>query len=68
MVLSHEAETNNLMVNFLPFLSTSHIIPMVDMARVFSMQAVDVTVITTTGNPSIFQMSIDRDFNRGRSI
>lgn len=68
MVESHEAKANNLKVIFLPFLSTSHIIPMVDMARVFAMQGVDITIITTAGNAAIFQKSIDRDFNRGRSI
>ncbi|MCI71677.1 anthocyanin 3'-O-beta-glucosyltransferase, partial [Trifolium medium] len=38
------------------------------MARVFAMNGVDVTIITTKGNAAIFQKSIDHDFNRGRSI
>ena len=67
-MLSQEAEANNLKVIFLPFLSTSHIIPMVDMARLFAMRGVDITIITTTSNAKIFQKSIDRDFNQGLSI
>ncbi|KAK7252810.1 hypothetical protein RIF29_37026 [Crotalaria pallida] len=53
---------------FLPFLSTSHIIPLVDMARLFAMYGVDVTIITTSHNATIFQKSIDLDSSRGRSI
>lgn len=63
-----EAEAEALKVIFVPFLSTSHIIPMVDMARVFAMHGVDVTIITTAGNAAIFQKSIDRDISRGCSI
>ncbi|XP_057449549.1 soyasapogenol B glucuronide galactosyltransferase-like [Lotus japonicus] len=53
---------------FLPFLSTSHIIPLVDMARLFALHGVDVTIITTTHNATMFQKSIDLDSSRGRSI
>lgn len=67
-MLSHEAKANNLKVVFLPFLSTSHIMPMIDMARLFAMHGVDITIITTKYNAEIFQKSIDRDFNRGLSI
>lgn len=67
-MVSHEAEANNLKVIFLPFLSTSHMIPMIDMARLFAMHGVDITIIATTSNANIFQKSIDRDFNQGHSI
>ncbi|CAJ1929521.1 unnamed protein product [Sphenostylis stenocarpa] len=53
---------------FLPFLSTSHIIPLVDMARLFAMQGVDVTIITTPQNANVFQKSVDLDSSRGRLI
>lgn len=53
---------------FLPFLSTSHIIPLVDMARLFALHDVEVTIITTKYNSTIFQNSIDLDSSRGRSI
>lgn len=53
---------------FLPFLSTSHIIPLVDMARLFALHGVDVTIISTKYNSTIFQNSINLDASRGRSI
>ncbi|XP_027362649.1 soyasapogenol B glucuronide galactosyltransferase-like [Abrus precatorius] len=53
---------------FLPFLSTSHTIPLVYMARLFAMHGVDVTIITTAHNATIFQNSVDLDSTRGRSI
>lgn len=67
-MVSHEAEAKNLKVIFLPFLSTSHMIPMIDMARLFALHGVDITIIATTSNAEIFQKSIDRDFNQGHSI
>nr|ADV71370.1 glycosyltransferase GT14K13 [Pueraria montana var. lobata] len=57
-----------LKVIFLPFLSTSHIIPMVDIARLFAMHDVDVTIITTPAAAKLFQGSTNRDSSRGRSI
>jgi len=53
---------------FLPFISKSHLIFVVDIARLFAMHGVDVTIITTPANAAIFQTSIDRDSSRGRSI
>ncbi|KAG2375968.1 Soyasapogenol B glucuronide galactosyltransferase [Vigna angularis] len=53
---------------FLPFLSNSHIIPLVDIARLFAMKGVDVTIITTPKNATIFQKSVDLDSSRGRPI
>ncbi|TKY70599.1 Soyasapogenol B glucuronide galactosyltransferase [Spatholobus suberectus] len=53
---------------FLPFLSTSHIIPLVDMAKLFALHGIDVTIITTTQNATIFQKFIDLDVSCGRLI
>ncbi|GAU42924.1 hypothetical protein TSUD_283470 [Trifolium subterraneum] len=53
---------------FLPFVSKSHLLFMVDMARLFAMHNVDVTIITTPANATHFQTSIDRDSSRGRAI
>ncbi|KAJ1442504.1 UDP-glycosyltransferase family, conserved site [Sesbania bispinosa] len=53
---------------FLPFIATSHLIPLVDIARLFSMHGVDVTIITTTANATTFQTSVDRDSSRGHPI
>ncbi|KAK7343357.1 hypothetical protein VNO77_12027 [Canavalia gladiata] len=61
-------EAEMLKAIFLPFLSLSHLVPLVDIARIFAMQGVDVTIVTTPGNVAVFQSSIDRDSNRGHSI
>ncbi|GAU12394.1 hypothetical protein TSUD_253450 [Trifolium subterraneum] len=53
---------------FLPIISKSHLLFVVDMARLFAMNNVDVTVITTPANATLFQTSIDRDSSRGRAI
>ncbi|XP_027340917.1 soyasapogenol B glucuronide galactosyltransferase-like [Abrus precatorius] len=53
---------------FLPYMVTSHIIPLVDIGRIFAMHGVDVTIIATPVNAAIFQSSIDRDSSLGRSI
>ncbi|KAK4260106.1 hypothetical protein QN277_003264 [Acacia crassicarpa] len=45
---------------FLPFLSTSHIIPVVGTARIFAIFSVDVTIIAIPANAVICQKSIDR--------
>ncbi|XP_027367410.1 soyasapogenol B glucuronide galactosyltransferase-like [Abrus precatorius] len=52
----------------LPFISPSHLIPGVEIGRIFAMHGVDVTIITTPANAAVFQSSIDRDSSRGRSI
>jgi soyasapogenol B glucuronide galactosyltransferase len=38
------------------------------MARLFAMHNVDVTIITTPANATLFQTSIDCDSSRGRAI
>ncbi|KAK2354301.1 soyasapogenol B glucuronide galactosyltransferase [Trifolium repens] len=53
---------------FLPFISKSHLLFVVDIARLFTIHGVDVTIITTPSNAAIFQTTIDRDSSRGRSI
>ncbi|KAK7343359.1 hypothetical protein VNO77_12029 [Canavalia gladiata] len=67
-VIGVDGETEMLKAIFLPFLSHSRLISAVDMARIFAMQGVDVTIITTPANVAVFQSSIDRDSSRGYSI
>ncbi|MED6116813.1 hypothetical protein PIB30_103693 [Stylosanthes scabra] len=57
-----------LKVIFLPFASTGHINPMVDIARVLAMHGVDVTIIAPPVAASLFQSSVDGDSSLGRSI
>nr|AMQ26114.1 UDP-glycosyltransferase 41 [Pueraria montana var. lobata] len=63
-----EGASEMLKAIFLPFISPSHLVPVVDIARIFAMHGVDVTIITTPANAAVFQSSIDRDSSRGRSI
>ncbi|CAK8536761.1 unnamed protein product [Lathyrus sativus] len=68
-MLSHGgAKANNLEVIFLPIFITSHTIPMIDMARIFAMHGVNITIFTTAGNTGIFQKCIERDISHGRCI
>ncbi|KAF9600111.1 hypothetical protein IFM89_003658 [Coptis chinensis] len=53
---------------FLPFLAPGHMLPMVDMARLFSSHGVTVTIITTTFNAAQFLKAIDKDINSGHKI
>ncbi|TKY50767.1 Soyasapogenol B glucuronide galactosyltransferase [Spatholobus suberectus] len=63
-----EGQSEMLKGIFLPFISPSHLVPVVDLGRIFAMHGVDVTIITTPANAAVFQSSIDRDSSRGRSI
>lgn len=62
-------DNNNLKAIFLPFVATSHLIPLVDIARLFAIHGVDVTILATPANAAIFQPSVHRDSAaRGRNI
>ncbi|KAL2324021.1 hypothetical protein Fmac_023079 [Flemingia macrophylla] len=63
-----DGESEMLKAIFLPFISPSHLVPVVDIARIFAMYGVDVTILITPANAAVFQSSIDRDSSRGRSI
>ncbi|ESW14826.1 hypothetical protein PHAVU_007G020700 [Phaseolus vulgaris] len=63
-----EGESEKLKAIFLPFITPSHLVPVVDIARIFAMHGVDVTIITTPENAAVFQSSVDRDASRGSSI
>ncbi|XP_029130503.1 soyasapogenol B glucuronide galactosyltransferase-like [Cajanus cajan] len=64
-----EAQSQHqLNVNFLPYPTPGHMIPMVDTARLFAKHGVSVTIITTPANALTFQMAIDSDFNCGYHI
>ncbi|KAH7520219.1 hypothetical protein FEM48_Zijuj08G0121100 [Ziziphus jujuba var. spinosa] len=63
-----DSETQKLRIFFLPYHTAGHMIPMVDEARVFAMHDVDVTIILTPANASLFQENIDRDVLAGHRI
>ncbi|XP_059318733.1 nuatigenin 3-beta-glucosyltransferase-like [Lycium ferocissimum] len=50
-------------VLFLPYFATGHIIPLVNAARLFAYRGVNVTILTTHHNASLFRSSIDNDDN-----
>ncbi|XP_058076779.1 UDP-glycosyltransferase 73C3-like [Magnolia sinica] len=50
---------------FIPFLAPGHMIPVIDMARLFAKRGVIATVITTTHNASRFATIIDRATESG---
>ncbi|RWW18075.1 hypothetical protein GW17_00017962 [Ensete ventricosum] len=49
----------DLHVFFLPFLAPGHMIPMVDLARVFAGRGVRSTIVTTTANVPLIQPTLD---------
>ncbi|PON42975.1 UDP-glucuronosyl/UDP-glucosyltransferase [Parasponia andersonii] len=66
--MASETQTQRLRVFFLPYCTAGHMIPLVDTARVFAQNGVDVTIVTTAANAVIFQKHIDGDANAGNRI
>ncbi|KAL1822160.1 hypothetical protein ACET3Z_008938 [Daucus carota] len=55
-------------VLFLPYLTPSHMIPLVDMGRLFAARGVTVTIITTPHNAILFRSSIEQGLESGHQI
>lgn len=55
-------------ITVLPLFASGHIIPIIDMARLFARHGATVTIIATESNASIFQNNIDHDFAAGFKI
>ncbi|GAB2269606.1 hypothetical protein Dimus_004531 [Dionaea muscipula] len=55
-------------VIFIPYMAPGHMMPMVDITRLFSSHGVKATIITTAINVARFQTIIDRDVKSGRQI
>ncbi|KAF6142984.1 hypothetical protein GIB67_041052 [Kingdonia uniflora] len=53
---------------FIPFTAPSHMMAMVDMARLVASHNVRVTIIITTHNALIFKNAIERDIKSGNAI
>ncbi|KAJ0971695.1 hypothetical protein J5N97_019654 [Dioscorea zingiberensis] len=53
-------DAKDLHVFFLPFLAPGHMIPMIDMARLFSSHGVKSTIVTTTANSSLISPTLCR--------
>ncbi|OVA15877.1 UDP-glucuronosyl/UDP-glucosyltransferase [Macleaya cordata] len=60
---------HQLHIFFLPFIAPGHMIPMIDIARLFATRpGIKVTIIITTHNSLLFNNSIDRDIISGHQI
>ncbi|CAN0873135.1 Scopoletin glucosyltransferase [Linum grandiflorum] len=53
---------------FIPFLAPGHMLPMVDIARLFAVNGVNVTILTTTTNARLISSAIDHDARSGLRI
>ncbi|XP_027352544.1 UDP-glycosyltransferase 73C3-like [Abrus precatorius] len=53
---------------FIPLMAPGHLLPMVDMAKLFARRKVKVTIVTTPLNSIQFQASIDREIQSGSPI
>lgn len=53
---------------FLPFFTTSHMIPLVNAAKVFAFHGVKVTIISTPANTALFSSTIDQEIRLGHKI
>ncbi|KAF7127309.1 hypothetical protein RHSIM_Rhsim11G0161500 [Rhododendron simsii] len=56
---------NKLHIYFLPMMAQGHMLPMVDMARLFARHGVKATLILTTVNATLVSKTIDRDRELG---
>ncbi|KAL7245270.1 hypothetical protein ACSBR2_000565 [Camellia fascicularis] len=61
-------EDRKLNAIFLPHFTPSHIIPIVDVARLFAGRGVTVTIVTTPNNALLFRDSVNHDATLGRNI
>lgn len=62
-------ENHNIHVVFLPYFTSSHLIPLIDAALLFaSRDGVKVSIITTPYNAAMFQSSVDKNINLGHEI
>ncbi|XP_043710148.1 scopoletin glucosyltransferase-like [Telopea speciosissima] len=53
---------------FFPVMAQGHLIPMIDIARLFASRGVKVTILTTPSNASLFSNTIDCDAQLGLDI
>ncbi|KAK2995221.1 hypothetical protein RJ640_006960 [Escallonia rubra] len=53
---------------FLPYMAPGHMMPLVDIARVFAAHGLRVTIITTKMNAQSFKNAIERDIRAGHQI
>ncbi|KAH0464143.1 hypothetical protein IEQ34_006929 [Dendrobium chrysotoxum] len=57
------SEASHLHMLFFPFMAPGHMLPMVDMAKIFAARGICVTILTTPANATIIHPSIDDSFH-----
>ncbi|KAK9097345.1 hypothetical protein Sjap_022842 [Stephania japonica] len=65
---SMATEVHQLHVFFFPFLAHGHMIPTLDIARLFAARGAKSTIITTAGNATGFTSNLDRERCSGHDI
>ncbi|MCL7030799.1 hypothetical protein MKW94_023690 [Papaver nudicaule] len=64
-----DSEANHqLHILFFPYFAYGHMIPIIDMAKLFAARGVKTTIILTPVNASVFSSSIDRERSLGLDI
>ncbi|CAL5333741.1 unnamed protein product [Camellia sinensis] len=63
-----DSEAGKVEMFFFPFVGGGHLIPMIDLARIFASHGVKATVITIPNDAVVFQNAIARDQNSGLDI
>ncbi|CBI32377.3 unnamed protein product, partial [Vitis vinifera] len=61
-------ETDQLHVLFFPFMALGHMIPTIDMAKLFSARGVRATIITTPLNAPVVSKTMERGHYLGAQI
>lgn len=63
-----DSKPYQLHVLFLPYMAPGHMIPLVDMARLFARRGVKATIISTPLNAPVFSKAVERDGQLGHDI
>nr|TKS08115.1 hypothetical protein D5086_0000107650 [Populus alba] len=63
-----DSKPYQLHVLFLPYMAPGHMIPLVDMARLFARRGVKATIISTPLNAPVFSKAVERDGQQGHDI
>ena len=61
-------EAHHLHIFFFPFMAHGHMIPLVDMAKLFASRGLKTTIVTTPFNESFISKPIERSKNLGLEI
>ncbi|KAL5562481.1 hypothetical protein UlMin_032228 [Ulmus minor] len=62
------SQNSKLQMFFFPYILGGHLIPMIDLARVFASHGAKATIVTTPHNALLFQKPIERDQQLGHDI